>query len=157
MNPRSLKWTIRRKASQCQVNMSVRRLSNIDAIPHEIRRAFRNSFEPREWEETLWREVAARMTLDALGYTGLTGEPEKHDAAVREARRWFKGIPELDSPVIVFDYAVMSGYFHVVRDEVLKYPITYMLDEDDFEEFVDDDDIRAVEIIDPEFLGGSSD
>lgn len=96
------------------------------------------------------------MTLDALGYTGLTGEPDKHDTAVREARRWFKGIPEPDSPVIVFDYAAMSVYFQSVKNEVLEYPITYMLDEEyleDFAEITDDDDPQRFEKIDSEFFG----
>ena len=91
--------------------MSVRRLSNIDKIPVQIRRAFRNAPEPKEWEETLWREVAARMVLDALGYTGLGSEPDDNDAAIRDAKRWFRGIPNREDPIIVFDYANMEHYF----------------------------------------------
>ncbi len=118
--------------------MSVRRLSNIDKIRIKIRRAFRNASEPKEWEETLWREVAARMVLDALGYTGLGSEPDESDAAIRDARRWFRGIPTREDPVIVFDYANMENYFAGIRDTVLDYPVTYILDFDDDESEYDE-------------------
>ena len=40
----------------------------------------------------MWRERAARMTLDALGHTNLTVKPHRHNDAVRYARRWFRGL-----------------------------------------------------------------
>lgn len=118
--------------------MSVRRLSNIDKIPITIRKAFRNAPEPREWEETVWREVAARMVLDALGYTGLGSEPEENDAAIRDAKRWFRGIPNPEDPIMVFDYANMEHYLANIREIVLNYPVTYLLDFDDDESEYDE-------------------
>ncbi len=94
------------------------------------------------------------MTLDGLGYTGLTGEPDKHDAAVREARRWFRGIPIEDSPMIVFDYAGLTAYYPGIKSAVLEHPVTYILDAL-YEELEDqnDDDIRDIGSLDPEFSG----
>lgn len=138
--------------------MSVRRLSNIYNIPHAVTKAFRNANKPKSPEEILWREVAARITLDGLGYTGLTGEPDKHDHAVREARRWFRGIPVEDSPEIVFDYAAMTNYYPGIRTAVLNHPVTYALDvlyEELEDESYDDalNDLRQIEELDPEFSG----
>ena len=135
--------------------MSTRRLSNIDSIPHSVTRAFRNASEPKTSQEVLWREVAARMTLDALGYTGLTGERDKHDNAVREARRWFKGIPYPESPKIVFDYADMTPYFPSVKTAVLNHPVTYFRDIED-EELEDEfyvDERQPIEDLDIGFSG----
>jgi hypothetical protein len=93
----------------------------IKAIPAPIKKTFRNAATPQTPEECLWRERAARMTLDALGYTNLTVKPHEHNAAVRYARRWFKGLfmegPEPDDPFGTFESAGVS--FGVVRTMVL--------------------------------------
>jgi hypothetical protein len=62
----------------------------ITTVPAEIKKVFRLSSEPVSPEERLWRERAARMTLDALGYTNLTVKPLEHNETVRYARRWFR-------------------------------------------------------------------
>jgi hypothetical protein len=72
--------------------MSARRIALTAAIPLEIRRVFNQADECATEEEELFREVAARAVFDALGYTGHS-EPDKHRAAVREARLWFKYEP----------------------------------------------------------------
>lgn len=132
--------------------MSLRRLSNIDCIPIEISKAFRNADEAVVSEVILWREVAARMVLDALGYTGLTGEPEKHDATVKEARRWFRGIPDTQSPMTIFDYANMTGYYFDIKKAVLEYPVTYMMDakEEETERYLDGD--TEIDELEPDFI-----
>lgn len=109
--------------------MSVRRLLGIKKIPHGIIKPFRNAEEPNSPEEVLWREVAARMILDAMGYTGMTGEPDKHDEVVKEARRWFRGIPYPESPVAVFDNAALIGYLPEVKAEVLKWSVQYLTED----------------------------
>jgi hypothetical protein len=138
--------------------VSVKYLSGIQSIPIEITMAFRNAEEPKNSQETLWREVAARATLDALGYTGRTAEPDQHDAIIKEARLWFKGIPIPESPHIVFDNASLLPYFPKVKEAVLNYPVTYMTDieddyDDEFEEYLDVDSQRTIEELDPDFIG----
>ena len=93
-------------------------------------KAFKNVDEPQTPEESLWRERAARMTLDALGYTNLTNKPYQHNNAVRYSRRWFRGlydgihIPKYnrDSAEGTFDSAGVD--FTTVRNPVLRsYPL----------------------------------
>lgn len=50
----------------------------------------------------MWREVAARAVLDALGYTGLN-ETQPHNRAIVEARHWFQN--NRDDVEAVFDLA----------------------------------------------------
>jgi len=57
----------------------------ITTVPVPIKKAFRVAPPPVSGEERLWRERAARMTLDALGYTNLTVKPPEHNEAVRYA------------------------------------------------------------------------
>ncbi len=73
----------------------------------------------------MWRERAARMTLDALGHTNLTMKHVRHNEAVRYARRWFRGmyedhedVKQTDSPTATFDAGGLIG-FREVRDAVL--------------------------------------
>lgn len=81
----------------------------ITTVPDSIKRAFRMADTATSGEERLWRERAARMTLDALGHTNLTVKPHEHNEAVRYARRWFRGFyedaPEPDSALGTFDFA----------------------------------------------------
>ena len=101
--------------------MSTRRLAMIKAVPMSVKNVFRTAEEASTPEERLWRERAARMTLDALGYTNLTVKPWEHNEAVRYARRWFRGMfedgPDSDSATATFDSA--SVLFVTVRDAVL--------------------------------------
>lgn len=105
--------------------MSIRRLIAIVTVPIIVKKVFYKAKEPSTNEERLWRERAARLTLDALGHTNLTVKPKRHNEAVRYARRWFRQIFEdhpdpgqTDSVEATFDVAGLVG-FHQVRDAVL--------------------------------------
>ena len=105
--------------------MSTRRLAVIVSIPPYIKKVFNSAPKPVSSEERLWRERAARMTLDALGHTNLTMKPTRHNEAVRYARRWYKGFYEdlenwklVDNPSATFDAAGLIS-FMAVRDAVL--------------------------------------
>ncbi len=94
-------------------------------IPPCIKKVFKNAPEPISSEEKLWRERAARMILDALGYTNLTMKKKRHNEAVRYARRWLRGLfndhslsGESDDPIATFDAAGLVGFLQV-RDAVL--------------------------------------
>lgn len=105
--------------------MSTRRLVVIEDIPPCIQKVFNSAPRSTTPEERLWRERAARMTLDALGYTNLTTKKKRHNEAVRYARRWFRGLymdhPDVkgtDDPEGTFDAANLTG-FAQVRDASL--------------------------------------
>lgn len=71
----------------------------------------------------LWREVAARATLDALGYTGITDQPSLHDRMVSAARNWFRFVGDARE---VF---VMAGVdLDEVREGVLGVRAIYSED-----------------------------
>lgn len=94
----------------------------ITTVPTPIKKVFRTAEEATNGETRLWRERAARLTLDALGHTNLTVKPHEHNEAVRYARRWFRGMyleaPEPDDPQGTFDAAgiVFDTVRHVVLD-----------------------------------------
>ena len=115
--------------------MSTRRLAVILTVPPYIKKVFNSAPEPVSPEERLWRERAARLTLDALGHTNLTMKPKRHHEAVRYARRWYRGmfeeVPDQDNPSATFDAAGLIG-FAEVRDAVLAVkPILFPDKEDD--------------------------
>lgn len=120
--------------------MSTRRLYMINTIPIEIKAAFKDADHPISREQALWRERAARMTLDALGHTNLTVKPFQHNEAVLYARRWFHGFFEdhpddekVDNAGATFDFAGIP--FSAVRKHVLcNTPILFELSgqENDF-------------------------
>lgn len=89
-----------------------------------IRRAFSLVDRPETPEVALWREVAARLVLDALGETGLNGEPAKHNRAVREARLLFRMQPACAEGI--FFCAGLD--FAPVRGAVLRQPGRYIED-----------------------------
>jgi hypothetical protein len=64
-------------------------LSESDIIPREIKKAFVTAPTAISPEETLWRNVAARMCLDAYGTT-LVKTDFEHGQVIRQARRWFR-------------------------------------------------------------------
>lgn len=105
--------------------MSVRRLVAIKTVPARVKRIFNNAPEPVTSEESLWRERAARMTLDALGHTNLTMKPMRHNEVVKYARRWFRGFfdchpdpKHVDISSATFDAGGLVD-FQRVRIEVL--------------------------------------
>lgn len=106
--------------------MSTRRLAVIGNIPSLVKKIFNEAGEPISPVERLWRERAARMILDALGYTNLTVKPVHHNETVRYARRWFKQVyayhddpKQVDDAEATFDAAGINGY-PFIRDAVLK-------------------------------------
>jgi len=106
--------------------MSTRRVAAITRVPIIIKRMFRGANDPQTNEERMWRERAARMTLDALGFTNLAVKPLRHNDAVRYARRWFRQLyadqqdPSIDDNAIAtFDSAGIL--FPDVRDAVLRF------------------------------------
>ena len=110
--------------------MSTRRLAMITTVPAPIKKAFRVAPPPVSGEERMWRERAARMTLDALGYTNLTVKPPEHNEAVRYARRWVRGLFEDDDdPVGTFEAA--GVLFEEVRKAVIETDPIIFEDEDD--------------------------
>lgn len=114
--------------------MSTRRLAMITTVPAPIKKAFRVAPPPASGEERMWRERAARMTLDALGYTNLTVKPPEHNEAVRYARRWVRGLfEEEDDPVGTFESA--GVLFETVRNSVIETtPIIFEPEDDDADE-----------------------
>lgn len=67
--------------------MSVNTLIDADVIPREVKKAFVTASDPESAEVTLWRNVAARMVLDAYGTTAVKTDFE-HGQTIRLARRW---------------------------------------------------------------------
>lgn len=81
----------------------------------------------------MWRERAARMTLDALGYTNLTRKIDEHNDAIVYARRWFSGVYDnhedpkrVDNALATFDCAGLEDHFEIVRDCVLSRRVSLM-------------------------------
>jgi hypothetical protein len=73
--------------------------------------------EPKTREENLWREVAARLTLDALGFTSVGNKSKQERVkAMSEAQALFRYSPE--DAMLVF----MAGgiQFAPVQDAVMK-------------------------------------
>lgn len=93
-------------------SLTVEALVKNPTIPAVVRSAFsRTVGYAQSSEHMMWREVAARLTLDAFGIVpGLMGNPESmtQDAftrcnrVVRAARRWFNTDPDSE---LVFDMA----------------------------------------------------
>ena len=117
--------------------MSTRRLAVIATVPPYVKKVFNSAFRPPTPEVRLWRERAARMTLDALGHTNLTMKKKRHNEAVRYARRWFRGmlmdhleVGETDDPFATFEAANLTG-FTGVRDAVLAMEPIMFPDEKD--------------------------
>ena len=85
--------------------MSTRRLAMITTVPLPVKKAFRDAPPPVSGEERLWRERAARLSLDSWGYSHLTVKPHDHNETVRYARRWFRGLFDTDSALDTFEAA----------------------------------------------------
>lgn len=69
--------------------MSSRRLLTLKNVPHRIKLAFWRAPTPKTNVDRLWREVAARAVLDALGHTGI-GQATRHNRLVMWTRLWFR-------------------------------------------------------------------
>jgi hypothetical protein len=78
--------------------MSMRALLHNQKIPKEVRHAFSQAIVSRSAEQILWREVAARHTLDAFG---IVGQDEASDMI--EARDWFENC--YDDVHLLFEFA----------------------------------------------------
>ncbi len=113
--------------------MSTRRLLElIFQLPMPVGKAFRSARKPISSREALWRARAARLTLDALGYTSLTAKPDLHNSAVRYARAWFRGLfdnpqvawVEIDNVMATFDLG--GVLFEPVQKAVLATPARLM-------------------------------
>lgn len=79
---------------------------------------FYKADEPRSPEETLWRWIAARAVLDALGFTPPlrnSRNNKEHLATMHEAQSWFRTGWQAKE---VFTNAGMP--YEPVRDSVLK-------------------------------------
>jgi len=112
--------------------MSVSRLCKVSVISNSIKKAFLCADTCQSAEDTLWRAVAARAVLDAVGYPGIS-DPEKWNKAVREARLWFRYSD--DNKTLQSVFAMAGINLKLVRIDVLKVPVRYydkMLGSDGF-------------------------
>lgn len=78
--------------------MSMRALLHNPRIPVRARNAFAQAIVSTSSEQVLWREAAARHTLDAFG---VVGQDEKD--VVVSARKWFAEC--YDDVHLLFEYA----------------------------------------------------
>lgn len=78
--------------------MSLRALLHHPRIPKRVRDAFAQAIVSSSSEQVLWREAAARHTLDAFGVVG----QDELDATV-DARTWFASC--YDDVRLLFEYA----------------------------------------------------
>lgn len=98
--------------------MSTKDMDDHASIPIRIKIAFRRAPPPTYGEMALWRAVASRATLDALGFSGY-GDILKHNRVVQNARNWFR----LGDTVFVFEMASVD--LKPVKEEVLAAPGRY--------------------------------
>ncbi len=108
--------------------LAVETLLRSNMVPDTIKIVFRRTVgQMKTAEEMLWREVAARMTLDALGITpeaikvfdGMS--KQRYDAyarTVREARRWF--LSRFESADADEVFSLWNGDVFPVRNEIAK-------------------------------------
>lgn len=110
--------------------LAVETLLKARAVPEEVKHVFRRSLGTIQTaDEMLWREVAARMTLDALGITpeatkvfeGMNENRFKaYQKTVQDARRWFRSQFEAADADEVF--ALWGGDIFPVRRAILALP-----------------------------------
>ncbi len=99
-------------------------------LPPDVAKIIGSLGEPLCPEETLWRKVATRAVLDAMGHTGLS-EHAHHNRVVRSARLWLRfGHNDPDvryrrhlSPAEVFDLGCVD--FLPARRCALARPALY--------------------------------
>ena len=102
--------------------MSVSRLCKIPIISDSIKRAFLCADVYQSAEDILWRAVAARAVLDAVGYPGIS-DPEKWNKAVKEARLWFRYSD--DNKTLQSVFAMAGINLKLVRIDILKVSVRY--------------------------------
>lgn len=78
--------------------MSMRALLHNHKIPQRVRDAFSQAIVSNSAEQVLWREAAARHTLDAFGIVG-----QDEESSVKDARDWFEN--SYDDVNLLFEYA----------------------------------------------------
>jgi len=106
--------------------MSAHRIIYSPGVPSSIQNVFLNLKDPTCREQIMWREVAARAILDALGHTGISEKPY-HNRTVREARNWFKfadGNPDALGPIFAFDCADIE-LSSIYKDIINAKPFLY--------------------------------
>jgi hypothetical protein len=99
-------------------------------LPEIVRRAFRQAPACMIEEESLWRLVAARAALDAVGVTGFgPSQMKRHLDAVIDSQKWWRD--EWDYVREVFDRAnvcvdgvreLMSRFFMNEQNQVVFIP-----------------------------------
>lgn len=99
-------------------------------VPDAVKYAFRHADVCTSEEQLLWRLVAARQVLDAVGVTGYgPSAHRKHMRAIIEAQKWFRD--SWDDVRIVFDFAgvpvegvreIMMEYHVDEEDRVIRIP-----------------------------------
>lgn len=107
--------------------LAVETLLKAKTLPDSVKLSFRRSIgNLHSTEEIMWREVAARMTLDAFGITpeatkifdGMNEARFKsYQRTVQDARRWFRSKFEAADADEVF--ALWNGDIDPVRRAVL--------------------------------------
>lgn len=113
------------KQVHANTGLSTETIARHLGVPGEVKRPFIRSIgHAKSMEQMLWREVAARMTLDALGITpdavrifdGMARSDYKvYARAVTEARVWFR---KRKDPELVFEMAGVD--IGPVQEAVLK-------------------------------------
>lgn len=110
--------------------MSYRVLVECKDVPESARRAFGIAARPNSAEESLWRDVAARMVLDACGYTNFSkadkGDYREHLKVMGEAHNWFRN--DASEVEEVFDMA------NVDHEPVMRAILTLIQSGDLFHE-----------------------
>lgn len=105
------------------MSITIDRLYLSRRVPVSVKRAFYLAGASTGPEQDLFRDVAARAVLDAVGVTGLSEQPYHTDAIV-EARQWFRlstfdGIAtENRSAEMIFDLAGLP-FDRTFAEEVL--------------------------------------
>lgn len=101
--------------------MSYKVLVECKIIPFEVRKAFGVSGIDKTPERLLWRDVAARLTLDAYGITGMSRKDKSEYRelllAIGEAQAWFRN--DYDEVKLVF--ALANVEMESVRSAVLAF------------------------------------
>lgn len=101
--------------------MSYKVLVECKVIPFEVRKAFGVSGIDKTPERLLWRDVAARLTLDAYGITGMSRKDKSEYRelllAIGEAQSWFRN--DFDEVKLVF--ALANVEMEPVRSAVMSF------------------------------------
>lgn len=87
-------------------------------VPQNVKYVFRHADPVDSEEQLLWRLVAGRAVLDAVGWTGFGPSLyKKHLAAVIDAQRWWRN--NWDYAQVVFDRAGIA--IDGVRETMIEF------------------------------------